>query len=93
MPTPTCKSSDKTNNRGEQLVNFSVSTNLNIINQGSERTFVNSRLQTIIDLTLATEVVMCHHWLVSDEASCSDHSWIRFNLKRIAEAKPEAHTA
>ncbi|XP_063362820.1 uncharacterized protein LOC134651652 [Cydia amplana] len=51
-------------------------------NRGAEPTFVNKRCRTIIDLTLASEEVseLVMGWHVSQEASCSDHRWIRFNL-------------
>ncbi|KAL0811348.1 hypothetical protein ABMA28_009758 [Loxostege sticticalis] len=75
-------SSVKNNTRGEELVNYLISTKLTLINIGSEPTFVNSRSQTIIDLTLATEAIsnLISDWHVSREASCADHRWIRFNL-------------
>ncbi|CAB3243886.1 unnamed protein product [Arctia plantaginis] len=71
------------NRRGEEFVSFLLSTNLNIINVGSEPTFVTSRAQTIIDLTLASEHASQHisNWHVSNEASCSDHRWIKFNFE------------
>ena len=53
------------------------------MNRGSEPTFVTRRSRTIIDLTLATETAANHvsNWHVSQEASCSDHRWIRFDLQ------------
>ncbi|CAH2088502.1 unnamed protein product [Euphydryas editha] len=70
------------NQRGEDFVSFLLATNLNVINKGSEPTFVTSRSQTIIDLTLATEHVSSYisDWHVSDDVSGSDHRWIKFNL-------------
>lgn len=74
--------SERTNSRGEELFNYLFTTHLRILNRGSEPTFVTSRAQTIIDLTLATEQVsqFILDWHVSNELSCSDHRWIRFNL-------------
>ncbi|XP_063631287.1 uncharacterized protein LOC134802581 [Cydia splendana] len=73
---------ETSNNRGKTLVEYLVTTNLNILNVGAEPTFVNKRCSTIIDLTLASEEVseLVMGWHVSQEASCSDHRWIRFNL-------------
>ncbi|CAH2097628.1 unnamed protein product [Euphydryas editha] len=70
------------NQRGEDFVSFLLATNLNVMNKGSEPTFVTSRSQTIIDLTLATEHASEYisEWHVSDDVSCSDHRWIKYNL-------------
>lgn len=72
-----------TNERGKLLVEYLMTTNLNIMNKGSEPTFVNRRSRTIIDLTLATEAASrsISDWHVSSEASCSDHRWIRFDVQ------------
>ncbi|KAL0894639.1 hypothetical protein ABMA27_013193 [Loxostege sticticalis] len=43
-----------TNKRGEQLTEYLLQTNLTILNRGTEPTFVTSRCQTTIDITLAT---------------------------------------
>lgn len=70
------------NHRGEDLVNFLFTTNLSIANVGAEPTFVTRRCRTIIDLTLAagSSPDTVKNWRVSDESSCSDHRWIRFEL-------------
>ncbi|XP_047990715.1 uncharacterized protein LOC125229817 [Leguminivora glycinivorella] len=71
------------NERGKKLVEYLFTTNLNILNTGSEPTFVNKRSRTIIDLTLATEEAskFIAGWHVSKEMSCSDHRWIRFDIQ------------
>lgn len=71
-----------TNKRGGDMLNFIFTTNLVLLNQGSEPTFVNSRYQTMIDLTLASTKIAksITGWHVSKEASSSDHRWIRFCL-------------
>ncbi|XP_061705684.1 uncharacterized protein LOC133516677 [Cydia pomonella] len=71
------------NERGKKLVEYLFTTNLNLLNTGSEPTFVNRRSRTIIDLTLATEKAsrLISGWHVSKEVSCSDHRWIRFDIK------------
>ncbi|XP_069361095.1 uncharacterized protein [Maniola hyperantus] len=70
------------NKRGESLINFLLTTNLTIINMGTEPTFVTSRYQTIIDLTLASTRAADHvkNWRVSDEPSLSDHRRICYEL-------------
>ncbi|CAK1598330.1 unnamed protein product [Parnassius mnemosyne] len=74
---------EKPNERGKVLVEYLFSTNLTILNIGSEPTFINKRCRTIIDLTLATEgaAKLITGWHVSREASCSDHRWICFALQ------------
>ncbi|CAH2083774.1 unnamed protein product [Euphydryas editha] len=71
------------NERGRQLVEYLFPSNLNILNVGSEPTFVTRRCKTIVDITLATEGVsnIISIWHVSREASCSDNRWIRFNIE------------
>ncbi|CAH2226867.1 jg27747 [Pararge aegeria aegeria] len=41
--------STTTNKRGEQLVFYQLTTNLTILNKGTEPTFMSSRYQTFID--------------------------------------------
>jgi hypothetical protein len=71
------------NNRGNQLVEFLISTNIEIVNKGNEPTFIGRHTRTIIDLTLATPATAerISNWHVSSEASCSDHRWIRFDIQ------------
>lgn len=75
--------SAQANRRGEELLNYLISTNLKVLNRGSEPTFVTSRAQTIIDITLATEYIsqFITDWHVSDEVSCCDHRRIRYKLQ------------
>lgn len=77
------------NNRGKLLVEYLMTTNLNILNTGSKPTFVNKRSKTIIDLTLATEEISRNimNWHVSEELSCSDHRWLRFDIQVNTIAK------
>lgn len=62
------------NSRGKTLVEYLFTTNLNVLNIGSE--------PTIVDITLATADISddVGGWHVSNEASCSDHRWIRFEI-------------
>ncbi|XP_039755951.1 uncharacterized protein LOC120630728 [Pararge aegeria] len=73
------------NKRGEQLVSYLLTTNLTILNKGTEPTFVSSRYQTIIDLTLATIEIsdQVKNWHVSDEPTLSDHRRICYELDLI----------
>lgn len=73
---------DRSNDRGKALVEYLFTTNLNLINVGSEATYVTKRTRTIIDLTLATKKAteLIKGWHVSREDSCSDHRWILFDL-------------
>lgn len=75
--------STDTNKRGQALAEYLASTNLNLLNRGSEPTFVVARRQEVIDITLCShelnrEIV---NWHVSSEASLSDHRQIRFRLE------------
>ena len=81
---------DTHNDRGKTLFDYLFTTNLSLINTGSEPTFVTRRSQTIIDLTLASESVaeLITGWHVSKEASCSDHRWIRFDLQVCIQETP-----
>jgi hypothetical protein len=45
------------NKRGNQLVEFLISTNIEIVNKGNEPTFIGKHTRTIIDLTLATPAI------------------------------------
>ena len=80
--------STKVNRRGELLLNYLLSTNLEVMNEGSEPTFVNSTRAEVIDMTLANswsrDLVL--GWNVSPEDSGSDHRFIRFS---IGVPKPE----
>ncbi|XP_024881916.1 uncharacterized protein LOC112461076 [Temnothorax curvispinosus] len=70
------------NPREESLLDFIMSTNLQILNRGTEPTFLDSRRQEVIDITLCTRGVvdLVAGWRVSNEPSGSDHRQIRFDL-------------
>jgi hypothetical protein len=63
------------NPRGESLIKYLVSSNLNILNHGNEPTFVVSNRKEVIDLTLRPNKIanLVSNWHVSDETSPSDH--------------------
>ncbi|KAL0871689.1 hypothetical protein ABMA27_004205 [Loxostege sticticalis] len=71
-----------TNKRGEQLTEYLLQTNLTILNRGTEPTFVTSRCQTTIDITLATHKAadLVGGWHVSNEPSFADHRRICFQI-------------
>jgi hypothetical protein len=45
------------NPKGESLMEYMVSTNLNILNKGNKPTFLSVRRRQVIDLTLGTTLV------------------------------------
>jgi hypothetical protein len=77
--------SNDINPRGESLVEYLMSSNLNILNQGNKPTFVISNGKEAIDLTLGTEWTenLVRNWHVSDEPSLSDHKHILFQIGNI----------
>jgi hypothetical protein len=80
--------STDTNPRGDSLIEFLVSSNLNILNRGNESTFVVHNRKEVIDLTIRTNKIgdLVSNWHVSDEPSLSDHRYICFqigNIKKI----------
>lgn len=75
--------SSDNNNRGECLFDFINTVNLEILNRGTEPTFVTSRYQTVIDITLASMRISNYikSWHVSNELTMSDHRWLCFKLE------------
>jgi hypothetical protein len=69
-----------TNPRGDSLMEFLVSSNLNILNRGNEPIFAVHNRKEVIDLTLGTNKIGD---LVSNEASLSDHRYICFQIGNI----------
>lgn len=72
-----------TNRRGECLLEFIISSRLEVANCGNEPTFVTSVRREVIDITMASPIVnrAIHGWHVSSEPSLSDHRYIRFNIE------------
>jgi hypothetical protein len=70
------------NGRGEDLIEFLNSTNLEIFNRGNEPTFCTSVRQEVIDITLGSHGLLdsIMDWEVSLEPSLSDHEHILFTL-------------
>jgi hypothetical protein len=71
-----------TNPRGESLMEFLVSLNLNILNRGNEPTLVVCNRREAIDLTLETNktVNLVSNLHVSDKPSLSDYGYICFQI-------------
>ena len=72
--------STDTNQRGEALWEYLLTTNMNVCNRGHEPTFVMANRQEVLDLTLATtrNVDVITDWRVDPTSSLSDHRCIRF---------------
>jgi hypothetical protein len=73
------------NPRGECLVEYLVSSNLNILKQSNEPTFVVRNRQKVIDLTLGTNRIgdLVSNWHVSDDPSLSNHRYICFQIHNM----------
>lgn len=71
------------NERGEELVQYLLTTDLMVLNKGSKPTFVNAIREKRLDVTLASSVIsdQIHSWRVTDEETFSDHKLIKFYLK------------
>jgi hypothetical protein len=69
--------------RGETLIEFLNSTNLEIFNRGNEPTFCTSVRQEVIDITLGSYELLdsIMDWEVSLEPTLSDHIHILFTLR------------
>ncbi len=74
--------SSDTNKRGEGLMSFISTTQLDIMNRGCEPTFINKARQEVIDITMVSNKLsdFIKNWHVSSDISLSDHRWIRFEL-------------
>ena len=70
------------NARGETLLEFLVSTDLNICNIGNRPTYMNVTRGEILDLTFATSNVRnnIRNWKILDKDMFSDHKPITFEL-------------
>jgi len=71
------------NTRGENLMEFIINKNLNVINVGNTPTFSNRIRNTIIDLTLTNNLSYSSisNWKVLDQDSLSDHSTISYEVR------------
>ena len=82
--------STDTNRRGEDLVDYLITTDLDILNTGTVPTFRNSVREEVIDITLCTGSFRdkVKKWRVSDEPSLSDHMQILYELESHAPSGP-----
>ena len=71
------------NGRGESLLGFLNSLNLEILNRGNESAFCNASRQEVIDITLGSYGLLesITNWKVSWEPSLLDHRHILFTLR------------
>jgi len=72
--------STKCDGRGESLLQFLNSSNLEILNRGNESTFCNASRQEVIDITLGSYGLLesITGWEVSQEPSLPDNRHILF---------------
>lgn len=70
------------NPRGEYLLEYISTKNIDIINRGNEPTFITAVRKEVLDVTLASPCLhdVIKKWHVSPELSMSDHRHIRFDL-------------
>jgi hypothetical protein len=76
--------SSNINNRGQSLFNF-MANDMDIMNKRNRPTFITSNRQGVIDITIATFYAgdFIKDWHVTEEVSCSDHRYIKFNITGI----------
>lgn len=81
------------NPRGEFLHDFLLSRNLTVLNVGHTPTFVTSTRKEVLDITLCSAHLANHitGWHVSDDASLSDHRYIRFDILTNLEQRVESY--
>jgi hypothetical protein len=74
-----------TNPRGGSLMEFLVSSNLNILNHGNEPIFVACNRKEVIDLTLGTNKIgiLVSNRHVTDEPSLLGHRYTSFQIGNI----------
>jgi hypothetical protein len=80
--------SSDTNARGEELLNLMFTWDLELLNKGNKPTFVTSRRQEVLDITISTIGLSRYikNWHINEEESLSDHRQILF---QIMANKPE----
>ncbi|XP_018303555.1 uncharacterized protein [Mycetomoellerius zeteki] len=77
--------STDTNERGRKLLEYLVTTDLEVLNKGNEPTFCAAGRSEVLDLPLCSRgsVRKVREWKVSDEPSLSDHRLISFRLSGL----------
>jgi hypothetical protein len=74
-----------TNRRGRILEEFRVSLQLHILNEDSNlTTYLSSHGSSNIDLMVTSNLILraVEEWEVSDQESCSDHSYMKFAIRQ-----------
>ncbi|EDW36721.1 GL22410 [Drosophila persimilis] len=73
--------STDTNERGEYLFNYLLTTQMVLLNRGSDPTFIIKNRKEVLDLTLASHELHGNivFWRALEEHFCSDHSDIENN--------------
>ncbi|XP_018363697.1 PREDICTED: uncharacterized protein LOC108761587 [Trachymyrmex cornetzi] len=74
-----------TNERGRRLLEYLVTTDLEVLNRGNKPTFCTAGRSEVLDLTLCSLgfVRKVREWKVSNEPSLSDHRLITFRLSDL----------
>ena len=82
--------STNTNPRGEALLEYLISNNLEIANIGNQPTFENKNRREVIDITFCSFdfINNIKDWNVKSEASLSDHKYIQFQMDAINHIAP-----
>ncbi|XP_043464543.1 uncharacterized protein LOC122499983 [Leptopilina heterotoma] len=77
------------NDRDRRLLDFLIDTDLDILNQGNELTFVTFNRKEVLNITICTKSLCddVRDWRVFDEDSHSDHRLITFRM----ESKDREH--
>ena len=70
------------NSRGDHLLEYIVSTHLDICNKGNRPTFVTQSRREVLDLTLCNLSLSSsiQHWTVDDKDHYPDHQLITFSM-------------
>ncbi|KAG8236931.1 hypothetical protein J437_LFUL014976 [Ladona fulva] len=78
--------SSDVNPRGESLLEYLMTTELQLLNRGSQPTIRNNVREEVIDITLCTSNIVhkIKEWRVSEETSLSDLGYVLFTLNEEA---------
>ena len=70
------------NLRGSNLMDYLISTELDILNSGNKPTFFKARRAEVIEITLCTPILASkvRNWRMTDEPTISDHAMIAMEL-------------
>ena len=85
--------STDTNNRGDKLLDYIVSTDLHVCNVGDKPTFSIANRQEVIDITLASKGIerKISGWRVSEKENFSDHNTIHFSILTECKGQLESY--